>query len=69
MRKPDPKELRLESTRNVIQTFGKTTGTEFAERVGRSTIGLQKIRDWTLWRGRPPPKRKKELQVEQEPAM
>jgi hypothetical protein len=23
-----------------------------------SSIGLRKIKDWTLWRGRPPPKRK-----------
>jgi hypothetical protein len=24
-----------------------------------SSIGLRKVIDWTLWRGRPPPKRKK----------
>jgi hypothetical protein len=23
--------------------------------------GLQKVRDWTMWRGRPPPKWKKHL--------
>jgi hypothetical protein len=65
-RKRNPKELR---TRNVIKTFGKTTGLKFAERVNRSTVGLRKIRKWTLWRDRPPPKRKKKFQIEQEPAM
>jgi hypothetical protein len=30
---------------------------------------LQRIRKWTLWRGRPPPKRKKKLQVERKPVM
>jgi hypothetical protein len=30
---------------------------------------LQQMRNWTLWRGRPPPKRKKEPRTEQEPVM
>jgi hypothetical protein len=58
-RKRNPQVLRRESTGNVIQTFGKITGLKFAERVGRSTVGLRRIRKWTLWRCRPPPKRKK----------
>jgi hypothetical protein len=64
MRKRNPKELRRESTGNVIQTFGKTSGLKFAERVSRSTVRLQRIKKWILWRGRPPPKRKKKLRTE-----
>jgi hypothetical protein len=30
---------------------------------------MQQMRNWTLWRGRPPPKRKKEPRTEQEPVM
>jgi hypothetical protein len=68
-RKRNPKELQRESMGNVIQAFGKTTGLNFEERVSRSTVGLRRIRKWTLWRGRPPQKRKNKFQAEREPVM
>jgi hypothetical protein len=63
-RERNPKELRRERAGNVIQTFGKTTGLKFAERVSRSTVRLQRIRKRILWRGRPPLKRKRKLRTE-----
>jgi hypothetical protein len=42
---------------------------EFLKRALGMSIGLQQMRNWTLWRGRPPPKRKKEPHTEQEPVM
>jgi hypothetical protein len=63
------KKLRLESKENVIKTDRKPTGLEIAMRFARSTVGLQRIKDWTLWKGRSPPKQKKKLQVEREPVM
>jgi hypothetical protein len=68
-RKRNPKEIRRESKGNVFQTFGKTAGIKFAKRVSRSIVGLRRIRKWTLWRGRPPPKRKMKFQAEREPVM
>jgi hypothetical protein len=37
--------------------------------VVETSSGLQQMRNWTLWRGRPPPKRKKEPHREHEPVM
>jgi hypothetical protein len=45
--------LRIEKTSNDIFR-GK-----IAKQVVINSSGLRKIRKWTLWRGRPPPKRKK----------
>jgi hypothetical protein len=59
LRKRDLKKLQLESTGNLDTTFNKTMRLEIAKRIARSTVGMPKIRNWTLWRGRPPPKRKK----------
>jgi hypothetical protein len=42
---------------------------KIAKQVVGTPSGLRRIRKWTLWRGRPPPKRKKEFQVEWEPVM
>jgi hypothetical protein len=42
---------------------------EFLKRAPGMPIGLQQIRNWILWRGRPPPKRKKEPRTEQEPVI
>jgi hypothetical protein len=44
--------------RNVNKTLRKTTGLETVKRIERSTVRLWKMRNWTLWRGRPPPKQK-----------
>jgi hypothetical protein len=58
----DAKEqLRLRSERTSGGIFGKTFGLEVAKRAARSSVMMRKITDWTLWRGRPPPKRKKSL--------
>jgi hypothetical protein len=62
-RKRNPKK-HSKRTGTVIQTFGKTTGLKFSERVSRSTVGLRRIRTRTLWRDRPPPKRKKKVRTE-----
>jgi hypothetical protein len=69
LKKRDLKEPQLESTGSVIKTYRKSSGLEIAERIARSTIGLQRIKDWTSWKGRPPPKWQKKLQVEREPFM
>jgi hypothetical protein len=42
---------QLESTGNLNATFGKTTKREIAKQIVRSTVGLQTINIWTLWRG------------------
>jgi hypothetical protein len=41
------------------KNFTKTTKLEIAKRTVRSTIERQTTKNWTLWSGRPPPKRKK----------
>jgi hypothetical protein len=43
----------------------KSIGLEFKKRTTGMSNGLQKVKDWALWRGRPPPKRKKKLHTEQ----
>jgi hypothetical protein len=42
------------------RTYRKTTGLEIEKRIVGSHISLRQDKDWTLWRGRPPPKRKKQ---------
>jgi hypothetical protein len=42
---------------------------EFLKKAPVMSIGLRQMRNWILWRGRPPPKRKKEPRTEQEPVM
>ncbi|PNF25369.1 hypothetical protein B7P43_G10918 [Cryptotermes secundus] len=65
IRKQDVEELlRLrEKTGNVIFSG------RFATQVVGTANGLRRIRKWTLWRGRPPPKRKKEQGTEEEPVI
>jgi hypothetical protein len=61
IRNRDVKEqLGLGNERTTRGIQRKSTGLEIAKRIGRCTVGLHRIKDWTLWRGRPPPKRKKE---------
>jgi hypothetical protein len=52
---------RREKTGNVI--FSR----KFATHVVGSANGIRTIRIWTLWRGQPPPKRKKKQGTEEEP--
>jgi lambda repressor-like predicted transcriptional regulator len=67
LRKQDLRKLQLESTGNLNATL--TTRWEIARRIVGSAVGLQAINIWTLWRGRPPLKRKKRTHTEQEPVM
>jgi hypothetical protein len=43
--------------------FRKTCRLEIVKRIAGFSVGLQKIRDWTLWRGQPPQKWKKNLRA------
>jgi hypothetical protein len=52
-------QLRLGNERTTRGIYRKSTGLEIAKQIARLTVGLKRIEDWTLWRGRPPPKRKK----------
>jgi hypothetical protein len=42
---------------------------KIAKQKARSYATSWRIKDWTLWRGRPPPKQKKKLHTEEEPVM
>jgi hypothetical protein len=55
---------RLEGLGKCIEIFWKTFGLDFMKQVARMSSGLLKIRIWRVWRGRPPPKRKKKLRTE-----
>jgi hypothetical protein len=67
---PDTRrQLRLRIKRTSDRIDGNTFRLEMVKRANEMSSGLREIRKWTLWRGRPHPKRKKELQVEEELAM
>jgi hypothetical protein len=51
---------RLKSIGKVSEIYRKTIGLEVVRATKMST-GLLKIWNWTLWKGRPPPKWKKKL--------
>jgi hypothetical protein len=50
---------RLKNEKMAGQIFEKTFRLQIAKREDRSSVGSLKIRNWTLWGGRSPPKRKK----------
>jgi hypothetical protein len=52
IRKQDWKELWRR--REFAKIYRKTTGLETTKQITRSTVGLRKIKDWTLWRDQPP---------------
>jgi hypothetical protein len=57
---------RLETMRNSSnEVFGKTNGLGFGKRAAGSPVALRKFQNWASWRGRPPPKRKKEQETEE----
>jgi hypothetical protein len=60
----DPRTRRQMRLKN-----GKTAAPIFAKREDESFVGLLKIRNWTLWRGRPLQNEKKETAQEEEPVM
>jgi hypothetical protein len=54
-------QLRHGSERTTSGSYEKTLGLEIVKRAVGLSSGLRKIRYWTSWRGRPLPKRKKNL--------
>jgi hypothetical protein len=52
------RQIRLGSEGALNKTVRQTLGQEVAKRAVEFFIGLLEVSDWTLWRGRPPPKRK-----------
>jgi hypothetical protein len=56
--------LRLRSEKTSGRIFGKTIGTGFVKQIVGPSIKLRKMNVRTLWRDRPPPKRKKRLHTE-----
>jgi hypothetical protein len=59
-------QLRLKNEKIAGRIFEKTFRLQIAKREDGSSVWLLKIRNWTLWRGRPHPK---ELHREEEPVM
>jgi hypothetical protein len=57
------KRLRLWMKRTSDTCYRKPTKLEMANLIFGSTIELQGVNDWTFWKVRPPPKRKKELRI------
>jgi hypothetical protein len=51
----------LQSKREFNKTSRKTLGLEFVKQAVGMSSRLRKVRNWTLWRVRPPSKRKKNL--------
>jgi hypothetical protein len=47
----------------------KTLELRFTKQADEMNSGLQRSKHWTLWRGRPPPKRKKGQEAEEQPVM
>jgi hypothetical protein len=52
-------QLQLESMVNLDMTFRKTMRLGITKQIAGSHVALQRIKKWTLWRGRPPSKQKK----------
>jgi hypothetical protein len=53
-------QLRLGSKRTSARIYRKAFVLEIVKRAVRISSGLRKVRDWTLWRGRPPPNGKRD---------
>jgi hypothetical protein len=52
-------QLRLGIERTTSGIYRKTIGLEIVKRSVKISSGMRKVTDWTLWKGRPPPKRKR----------
>jgi hypothetical protein len=46
----------MKIVQQIAEIFRETRRLEVAKRIARSTVEMQKMKDWTLWRGRPPSK-------------
>jgi hypothetical protein len=66
---PDKRRLLRLGTGRKLKIYRKITGLEIVWQIARSLGALRKVPDWTRWKGRPPPKRTKRRQTEQEPVM
>jgi hypothetical protein len=54
-------QLQLKTIRNSgNKVFRRTMRLGIAKRIAGSPVAVQKIKKWTLWKGRPPPIRKKQ---------
>jgi hypothetical protein len=62
-------QRRLKGMSKYNDIYWRATGLKFVKRANGMSGELQKVRKWILWRGRPPPKRKKKLHTESEPEM
>jgi hypothetical protein len=51
--------LRLKSMGNSLEVFRNIMGLQFGKLADGSSVLLHNIKNWTLWRGRPTPKRKR----------
>jgi hypothetical protein len=52
-------ETAATKQKEIQKTIRKTLGLEIGKRAVEIFNGLQKMKNWTLWRGQPPPKQKK----------
>jgi hypothetical protein len=57
------KRLRLRMKRTSDRNYRTPMQLEEENRIVSSTIEVQDVNDWTFWKVRPPPKRKKELRT------
>jgi hypothetical protein len=62
-------QLRLGNERSTSGIYKKTIGLEIVKRAEGISSRLRRIKDWTWWKGRPLPKWKKELQIQQKLVM
>jgi hypothetical protein len=62
-------QLHLGSKKVSGRIFRKMIRLGITKQIARSSVRMRKMRDWTLWRGLPPPKGKKRLHSEEEPEM
>jgi hypothetical protein len=58
------RQLRLRKERTSGRIFRRIVELEIEKRTVGSSTGLRKVNDWILWRGGPPPKRKRRLLTE-----
>jgi hypothetical protein len=58
------KQLFLRKERTFVRIFKKTLELEVAKQIVGTSIRLRKMKEWTLRRGRSPPKRKRKQQTE-----
>jgi hypothetical protein len=62
--RPDTAVMKQEGIQQGLQ---EDPGLEIRKRAVEISSGLQTVKEWTVWRGRPPPKWIKEGKIEQEP--